>query len=186
MKEPWLGRRRKSEMTLGGIYFWTSTINNWEKLLWPERFKIIIINSLTWLSEAALIDVFGFVIMPTHVHFIWRLNDFNGRETAQASFLKYTAHEFRKLLLSEDPRKLKPYKVDSGKKQYEFWQRDPLAIRLYSWPVAFQKLNYIHKNPLANHWQLVKHPCDYKYSSARFYDMDDRYFNFLRDLRGEF
>lgn len=32
------------------------------------------------------------------------------------------------------------------------------------------KLNYIHMNPMQEHWNLVSKPGDYKYSSARFYE----------------
>ena len=61
----------------------------------------------------------------------------NGKETAQGSFLKYTAHEFRKMLRREG--KLDSYKLDAENKKYECWQRDSLAIPLYSRKVAFQK-----------------------------------------------
>jgi REP element-mobilizing transposase RayT len=54
---------------------------------------------------------FGFVIMPNHVHLIWRTKELNGKETAQGSFLKYTAHEFRKLLYIEENRNYLPIKL---------------------------------------------------------------------------
>jgi hypothetical protein len=28
----------------------------------------------------------------------------------------------------------------------------------------------------------AKHPCDYKYSSAGYYELNDKSFNFLKDL----
>jgi hypothetical protein len=34
----------------------------------------------------------------------------------------------------------------------------------------------------AEHWQLVKDPCDYKYSSVRYYELNDKNFSFLKDL----
>ena len=173
-------------MEIGEIFFWTATINHWQKLLWPDRYKDIIINSLNYLSNTGAIDVYGFAIMPSHIHLIWRAMKLNGKETAQGSFLKYTAHEFRKMLYKEDKRKLLSYQVEAANKQHEFWQRDPLAIPLFSRKVAFQKLNYIHYNPLAEHWQLAKDPCEYKYSSARYYELNDRSFGFLKDLRDEF
>lgn len=74
-------------------YFWTATINQWQKLLQPDQYKDIIVNSLDYLSNAGKIDVFGFVIMPNHVHFIWRTKELNGKETTQGSFLKHTAHD---------------------------------------------------------------------------------------------
>ena len=178
--------RRKSWMEIGEIFFWTATINRWQKLLWPDGYKDIIIDSFDFLSNARKIDVFGFVIMPTHLHLIWRTLALNGKETPQGSFLKFTAHEFRKMLYREDRRKLLSYQTNAENKKHEFWQRDPLAIKLYSRKAAFQKLDYIHYNPLAEHWQVVKDPCDYKYSSARYYEMNEKNFSFLKDLRDEF
>ena len=46
------------------------------------------------------------------------------KETTQGSFLKYTAHQFKKMLANEGGNKLESYRVDAGNKQYEFWQRD--------------------------------------------------------------
>jgi putative transposase len=169
---------RKSHMRLDEIYFWTATINQWQRLLWPDDYKDVIISSLEYLTEQSKIDVFGFVIMPNHLHFIWKMLDVNGKETAQASFLKYTAHQFRNMLLANDKRNLVSYRVDAENKTHEFWQRDPLATPLYTRKVAYQKLDYIHYNPLAEHWKLVTDPCDYRYSSARYYETGDRSFLF--------
>ena len=176
---------RKSFMEPGEIFFWTATINKWQHLLKEDRFKEIVIHSLTNLSERKLIDVFAFVIMPNHLHLIWRTNALNGKETAQSSFLKFTAQAFKKLL-RDSPSILESYAVTAHNKQYEFWQRDSLAIQLYSREVMLQKLHYIHLNPTAGRWQLVGAPCDYHYSSARFYEMNEVNFNFLKDVRTEF
>jgi len=126
--------------------------------------------------------VYAFVIMPNHIHLIWQVHENNGKETSQASFLKFTAHTFKRLLRDE-PETLSRYRVDASNKQYEFWQRDSLAIKLYSLSVAVQKLNYIHNNPLAAHWQLCNHPSDYPWSSADYYETgeDDR-FGWLKNL----
>jgi putative transposase len=186
MNKDLLEYKRKSYMEIGEIYFWTATINQWQRLLWPDQYKDVIISSLDYLSATNKMDVFGFVIMPNHVHLIWRANELNGKETPQGSFLKYTAHEFTKMLYREDKEKLVSYRVDAENKKHEFWQRDPLAIHLYSHEVAIQKLEYIHKNPLAEHWKLVTDPCDYKYSSAMYYERDEKNFPFLKDLREEF
>ncbi|MCE2732856.1 MAG: transposase [Flammeovirgaceae bacterium] len=179
--------KRKSYIKNGELYFWTATINKWQRLLERDEFKNVIVNSLTYLSEAGKMDVFAFVIMPNHIHVIWRINEYNGKETAQGSFLKYTAHEFKKMLKSGlGEAELSDYAVDASNKNYEFWQRDSLAIHLYTPVVAYQKLEYIHLNPLAEHWQLVKDPCAYKYSTARYYEMGIKDFSFIKDLRDEF
>lgn len=49
--------------------------------------------------------MFSFVIMPNHIHLIWRINEMNGEESPHASFLKFTAHEFKKMLIAQGEEK---------------------------------------------------------------------------------
>jgi len=181
-----LGVKRKSYIELGEIFFWTATINNWQRLLLKDDYKKVIINSLTYLSDLGKIDVFGFVIMPNHLHLIWRINEINGKETSQGSFLKYTAHEFKKMLKTDKDNSLSSYAVDAHNKAYEFWKRDSLAVHLFSKEMAYQKLDYLHYNPCTEYWQLAKEPGDYLFSSAKYYEKGIKDFTFLKDLRDEF
>ena len=179
-------RKRKSYIEKSGIYFWTATINHWYHLLENDVYKDVIIDSFQYLTDNGKIDIFAFVIMPNHMHLLWRINEQNGRESPQGSLLKFTAHIFKEKLRYEGEEKLIPYKVNSATKDYEFWQRDSLAVPIFSRPVAFQKLKYIHNNPLAERWKLAMHPCEYKYSSAKYYESDEKNFSFLKDLWEEF
>lgn len=181
-----LNEPRKSFMEYGRIYFWTSTIHKWQRLLFKDDYKAIILNSLHYLHTHNKIDVFGFVIMPNHIHLIWRMKELNGKETPQGSFLKYTAHEFGKLILADADNSLVSYAVNAANKKHEFWQRDPLAIELYTRKVAFQKLDYLHFNPCTEYWQLAASPGEYYFSSANFYETGKIDFPFLSDLRDEF
>src|SRR4051812_28374233 len=117
---------RYSHIDHGRIYFWTATIHKWQRVLHKEEYKKVIIDSLEYLSNAGRINVFAFVIMPNHIHLIWRVNGPNGKESPQGSFLKYTAHRFQKMLQKEDARTLLNYKVNASNKTYEFWQRDSM------------------------------------------------------------
>ena len=178
--------QRKSYIEVGEIFFWTATINNWQNLLLNDAYKKVIVDSLDYLVKAGKIDVFAFVIMPNHIHLIWRIKEMNGKETPQGSFLKFTAHEFKKMLKKENAGMLNSYAVTAANKKYEFWQRDSLAIHLYNQEIAYQKLDYIHYNPLAGNWLLVNDPCDYTFSTAKFYMLGTREFSFIKDLRQEF
>ncbi len=66
------------------------------------------------------------------------------------------------------------------------WQRDSLAIRLYDRSIMEQKLTYLHKNPLQEHWSLVTDPVNYHYSSAAFYENGCCNFPFLKSVYDEF
>ncbi len=179
-------KHRKSYMEIGKIYFWTATINNWYKLLSPNVTKDVITGSLSTLSTRRKITVYAFVIMPNHVHLIWQLNALNGKETALGSFLKFTAHAFKNFLINNDPLFLPSFSVNAANKNYEFWQRDPLAFELTQKKTVIQKLQYIHDNPLAGHWQLTDDPVKYYYSSAKYYETGIDDFGFLNNIMDMF
>ncbi|MEO6330571.1 MAG: hypothetical protein ABIO55_16670 [Ginsengibacter sp.] len=117
--------------------------------------------------------------MPNHVHFIWQMLEMNGKEMPHVSFLKFTAHAFKKHLKLHNPKLLELFKVDAINKEYEFWQRDSLAFELMKKETILQKIDYIHYNPTAEHWKLCNEPADYKYSSAKFYETGIDEFGFL-------
>ena len=173
-------QQRKSTTSIKKIYFWTGTIHKWYHLLESTSMKETIIGSLKMLSDKKLITVYGFVIMPNHIHLIWQLNRQNGKETAKGSFMKFTAHEFKKYLHLEGG--LESYKVNASNKSYEFWQRDSLGIEIWSREVARQKLDYIHANPVSGKWLLSGDDISYYYSSSRFYEFGIDEFGFLNNL----
>lgn len=173
-------------MAIGDIYFFTATLHRWIPLLAGVTYKEIVLSSLRNLTDRKLLNVFAFVRMPNPIHLIWRTSGLNGKETVQASFLKFTAHAFQKQLQEEGDQALFPYRVDAQNKKFEFWQRDSLAVPLFTRAVAFQKLHYIHQNPLAAHWNLATDPNDYPWSSCSFYERGISEYSFLKDLRVEF
>ena len=50
------------------LQFFTATNLWWKKLLQPDKYKQIIIDSLKFLVENKRVKVYGFVIMPNHIH----------------------------------------------------------------------------------------------------------------------
>jgi hypothetical protein len=50
--------------------FFAASINGWYKLLEHDQYKDIIANSLRFLVEDKLINLYAFVIMPDHIHLI--------------------------------------------------------------------------------------------------------------------
>lgn len=145
---------RNSRMSLHETYFWTDTIKDWKLLLKPNKYKEIIITTLKQLHERKLITVYGFVIMPNHIHLIWEINNMNEKEMPNASFNKTTAHLMVNDLQIHHPNVLQYFKVDEKERFYRVWQRDPLAILMDSREKLEQKLDYIHLNPLNERWNL--------------------------------
>jgi putative transposase len=148
--------QRNSYTELNKIYFWTITINNWQHLLKPDENKMIVINSLQWLVNKALIKVYGYVIMPNHIHLLWEQLSMNSKEFPKNSFEKFTAKSLVDKIKIAGDTSLKNYIVSASDRHHNIWQRDPLAIYVFNLEMALQKLKYMYLNPMQQHWQLFK------------------------------
>ncbi len=76
---------RKSHQSFNEVYFWTSVIKDWNHLLENDGMKMIIIQSFQWLVQQ-LVYIYGYVIMPNHIHILWEQLKMNGKETPKESF----------------------------------------------------------------------------------------------------
>ena len=178
--------RRTSFMEIGEPYFWTSTIKDWENLLKEDNLKWILIDSLKWLCNKELIKVYGFVIMPNHIHLLWEQLGMNGQEYPKNSFQKFTAHKFLEILNKKDEIRLKKFISGADDRNHLFWQRDPLAIPVISREMAWQKLEYMHNNPLQEHWNLCDNQLLYPFSSAGYYETGKDEFGILTHFMDRF
>ncbi|MBU0696202.1 MAG: transposase [Bacteroidetes bacterium] len=169
-------------MLLDEVYFWTATLKDWKTLLGDDEYKIIILDTLKELVSREKIIVYAFVIMPNHIHLVWEMKALNGKEMPHASFNKFTAHQFQKTLKLNDPELLNHFKVEETERKYRFWKRDSLAILMDSKEKVFQKIDYVHNNPLQEKWNLAETPESYKWSSAKFYEIGKDDFNFLTNI----
>lgn len=169
-------------MILDEVYFWTATMKDWKTLLFNQEYKTIIIDTLKELVARKKIEVYAFVIMPNHIHLVWKMIALNGKEMPYASFNKFTAHQFQKLLRINNPKLLASFEVLDIERKYRFWQRDSLAILMDCDEKLFQKIDYLHTNPLQERWNLVQCPEDYYWSSAKFYKTGVDDFGFLTSI----
>ena len=86
---------------------------------------MIIINSLQWMVQKELVKIYGYVIMPNHIHLIWEQVAMNGKEFPKNSFEKFTAKTFVKNMKATNDITLKNYQVTATDRQYNIWLRDP-------------------------------------------------------------
>ena len=55
-------------------------------------------GSFQWLMQHELVYIYGYVIMPNHIHVLWEQLKMNGKEIPKESFEKFTGHMFLKHL----------------------------------------------------------------------------------------
>jgi len=160
--------------------FLTITILDWKNLLKPTKYKEILINSLSFLANENRAKIFAFCIMDNHIHLIWQsCSGYTSRDN-QHSFTKFTAQHIRFDLIANHPSVLNHFKVDAKDRMYQFWERNPLPILLYTESVFIQKLNYVHENPVKA--GMCTRAEEYEFSSASFYYNGITRFDFLTHL----
>ena len=150
------------------IEFFTATCLNWQNLLEKEIHKDIVLSSLEFLVRDNRIWLYGYVIMPNHIHLLWRKQDGWIEKSIAQNFLKYTAQQMKFNLLAHHPSELNNYVSSQRDRQYHFWERRPHQATMNKRAVVEQKLDYIHNNPVKK--KLCTSTLDYPYSSASFYE----------------
>jgi len=102
------------------LYFTTATILEWKHLLRSDKMKDVVIESLRFLVREKRAVVYDFVIMPNHIHLVWHIPEEYTLRDVKAALLSYTAHQFKKILKSENPALLEEYRVNLSDREYQF------------------------------------------------------------------
>ena len=117
-------------------------------LLKSNKYKDIIVESMRFIVNDNRVMIYGFVIMPNHIHIIWQMKAGRKREDVQRDFLKHTAQEIKNDMIRNNSPELKEYLVNAKDRIYQMWERNALSIDLWSEKVLTQKLRYIPARPV--------------------------------------
>jgi len=169
---------KPSHIDEGNPQFYTATILKWMNLLRPEKYKMVIIDSLKYLVKEKRVILYAYVIMDNHIHLIWKPTPLFSLKHTQLSFMKFTAQRIKRDLELNNPEILSKFLVLKRDRKYQFWQRNALGIELYTDKVLIQKMNYIHNNPVKK--EMCGEDIDYRFSSAKFYNGLGDEFDFLQ------
>ena len=120
------------------IYFYYAATNlYWKPLFQNDYFKDIVIASFQFLVKKKELIVYGFVIMLNHIHFLFQVPEtVPQRRDIQHSLMSFTAQEFKKQLIKDGHSKLEEYYVGDADREYQFWESNPLPVKLFSIEVA--------------------------------------------------
>lgn len=156
-------------------YFVTFTITNWIKILEDDSYKMVLIESIRYCQEQKGLLVYGYCIMPNHVHMMIQATGENSVSGILRDLKTHTAKAIVRKLKNEKPdgyQKILSVFAKAGKdlkriQNYKVWQDGNMAKMLYSNRFMLEKLNYIHNNPVK--YGLCEKPWDYVFSSATNY-----------------
>jgi putative transposase len=162
--------------------YFTATCFEWKPILKDDRFKQIIVDSLQYLSTHERVNVYAFAIMNNHIHLIWQMLGDHTPEDVQRDFLRFTSQQIIKVLRNENSDLLEELIVNARDRKHQVWERKAFSMPVYEDKFLFQKLEYIHNNPVVAGY--CEHPADYRYSSAAFYLRGKMNFDFLKHIDG--
>ncbi|HEY4721070.1 MAG TPA: hypothetical protein VII92_04440, partial [Anaerolineae bacterium] len=133
-------------------------------------------DSLDWHRQHKRWALYAYVIMPTHFHLIVKPAEDQTISTNLQSLGSFTAHAMLKQLrachMTAELDYFAAHRQPDATEKHQVWQ--PLqAKNVYSPEFLREKVEYIHDNPSAKKWALVKRRADYRYSSACYYDRDE-------------
>ncbi|TRX40886.1 REP-associated tyrosine transposase [Flavobacterium restrictum] len=162
-----------------GAYFVSFATVNWIDVFTRDLYFAIMNESLDHCRKNKGMEIYGYCIMPSHVHLIFRsaLGDPSG---LMRDLKGFTSRKILKTIQDNPQESRREWmlwmferagKKSSNVKEKQFWQQNNQPIEIWSLKVFEQKLNYNHNNPVQA--GFVTDPTDWKYSSARNYSNND-------------
>ncbi|MBS1489808.1 MAG: transposase [Bacteroidetes bacterium] len=168
-------------------FFVTTTCYNWYHLLKADACKKIVSDSINFLNKKYESSTLGYVIMPNHLHLIIYFNKTNQLSNWMRDLKKFTSVMIRQEIdRSGDLVLLEKLRVPKMKQVFKVWQDRFDDVYLASKKVLEMKLEYIHTNPLQEHWNLVSRPELWHDSSAMFYELSEQPQVVITDYRDYF
>jgi len=150
-------------------HFMTCTIVAWLPVFSSPDFVKIVFDSWQFLQRNRDIDIIAWVILENHLHWIAVGPDLGKRV---GEFKSFTARsildEMEKKRYSTLLKELEYFKLRHRVDQdYQLWQEGSHPQIIETDEVMWQKIEYIHNNPLRRGY--VADPLHWRYSSASNY-----------------
>ncbi len=167
-------------------YFVTLTVVGWIDIFTRRRYCDVVTDSWKYCMEQKGLEIFAYVIMPSHIHMVARsLNgDLNKILRDSKSFTSKKILGLIGQMPGESRRECLPAarqaclagkagllhmfkyfaKYQKQNKTYSFWQKTNHPIELNYPEIIDQKIEYIHNNPVESGY--VTNPDSWYYSSA--------------------
>lgn len=150
-------------------HFLTCTVVDWLPVFTRPEAVQVLLDSWTFLQQQSRIELYAYVVLENHIHFIAAADDLSEQV---GDFKSFTARRLIDLLKASKAQSLLhqlafqrlAHKSD---RDYQFWQEGSHAKQISSEEVMRQKIEYIHRNPVKRGY--VDRPEDWRYSSARNY-----------------
>tara|TARA_R110002050_G_C8643372_1_gene489529 strand:- start:56 stop:631 length:576 start_codon:yes stop_codon:yes gene_type:complete len=156
-------------------YYLTLTVVDWVDVFTRKNHKTAIINSLRYCAKNKGLNIYAYCLMTNHLHLIVNceepfelkdvIRDFKRHTVKQVLFQIQNESESRREWMIELFKK--NGEQYAANQKVKFWKSGNHTIELYSEKFVWDKINYIHNNPVQENF--VSKPEYWLYSSASNY-----------------
>ncbi len=168
--------RGRSHLEEETTFFVTTTIARFVPVFINEKYCDLLVRNIQFYQEKYRFDIFAYVIMPTHFHWVVGVDREKGLiSDVMRDIKKYSAWDILEQLRKDgdtDRLQVSRRAARTRKDQrHRVWMErfDDKVIR--DEEMMRSTIEYIHENPVKV--GLVANPEDYRYSSARNYTRGD-------------
>ena len=165
----------KYRLTEGHVHFVMMTVVNWIDVFTRKNHKLTIFNSLEHCQQNKGLELYCWCLMPSHLHMIISCEEGHNLSDFLRDFKKFTSKQIVEAIV-EEPESRREWmlgkfefvgRYKSKIKNYQFWQEGNHPIEIHSAEFCYQKMDYIHNNPVEE--MFVASPEEYLFSSSKNY-----------------
>ena len=158
------------------LCFTTSTVIDWVDIFTRASYRHVIVDSLAYCQKEKGLRIYAWVLMSNHLHMVVSAEGDQSVGDILRDFKKFTNKKILKALEDDEHESRRTWMLDRFRfagandrriTNYRFWQEGNHVEDIYTSEFLWQKVNYIHQNPVRA--EIVEKPEDYLYSSGRDY-----------------
>jgi putative transposase len=151
--------RKRLKIPGSGLAFITTTVANWTPVFNVQPAAIATLRELDKTLTRFHASLCGYVLMPSHVHVLVRLQEISHLSKFVQTFKSISSRRLKEMDIQDSW----PSLIMDGK--FRLWKPRFDDLLIYSEKQLRIKLEYIHNNPVKA--GLVMRSVDWEYSSAR-------------------
>ena len=157
------------------LYFITFAVVGWIDLFIRNEYRQVLLDSWRYCQQHKGLQIYSWCIMTSHVHLIIGTGG-DDMQNIVRDMKRHTSIALRKAITAHPAESRKEWmlklmteagSVNSNNRGFQLWRQDNHPVELRTVQMLYQRLNYIHNNPVQA--GFVERPEDYVYSSAKDY-----------------
>lgn len=154
------------------LYYATLTVVGWLDVFTRREYVNIVYDSIRFCQEKKNLQLYAYVVMPNHLHLICSTGEQPLNEVLR-DMKSFTAKAIVDAIATNAQESRREWLLhifeyhgrgNSQNRNFQFWQHGSHPIELYSEEVIWQKVRYLHNNPVKA--GMVTEPEHYLHSSA--------------------